>query len=115
MRVIGFACESFPTVTHVFADSGYAGEKLEAALAKMNGPVIEIVKRPDGAKGFVLVARRWVVNEHSPGSIAAEGSPRIGKPLSPHPKHGCSSPPSGSSPDASLEQHNQDVNFESNS
>ena len=60
-RVIGFACESFPTVTHVFADSGYAGEKLEAALAKMNGPVIEIVKRPDGAKGFVLVARRWVV------------------------------------------------------
>jgi hypothetical protein len=36
-RVIGFACESFPTVTHVFADSGYAGEKLEAALAKMNG------------------------------------------------------------------------------
>ena len=60
-RVIGFACESFSTVTHVFADSGYAGEKLEAALAKMNGPVIEIVKRPDGAKGFVLVARRWVV------------------------------------------------------
>ena len=27
----------------------------------MNGPAIEIVKRPDGAKGFVLVAKRWVV------------------------------------------------------
>jgi transposase len=27
----------------------------------MNGPAIEIVKRPDGARGFVLVARRWVV------------------------------------------------------
>lgn len=26
-------CESFPTAMHVFADSGYAGEKLEAALA----------------------------------------------------------------------------------
>jgi transposase len=60
-RVIGFACESFPTIAHVFADSGYAGEKLENALAQMNGPVIEIVKRPDGATGFVLVARRWVV------------------------------------------------------
>ena len=59
--VIGFACESFPTITHVFADSGYAGEKLETALAEIDGPVIEIVKRPDGAKGFVLVARRWVV------------------------------------------------------
>lgn len=40
---------------------GYAGEKLEAALAKTNGPAIEIVKRPDATKGFVLVARRWVV------------------------------------------------------
>lgn len=59
--VIGFACESFPAITHIFADSGDAGEKLETALAKMNGPAIEIVKRPDGAKGFVLVARRWVV------------------------------------------------------
>lgn len=59
--VIGFARESFPTITHIFADSGYAGEKLETALAKMNGPAIEIVKRSDGAKGFVLVARRWVV------------------------------------------------------
>ncbi|MGQ0443612.1 MAG: transposase [Beijerinckiaceae bacterium] len=60
-RVIGFACESFPTLAHIFADSGYAGEKLESALAEMNGPVIEIVKRPEGAKGFVLAARRWLV------------------------------------------------------
>jgi transposase len=27
----------------------------------MNGPAIEIVKRPDGVNGFVLIARRWVV------------------------------------------------------
>lgn len=27
----------------------------------MNGPAIEIVKRPEGTKGFVLVVRRWVV------------------------------------------------------
>ena len=27
----------------------------------MDGPTIEIVKRPDGAKGFVVIARRWVV------------------------------------------------------
>jgi len=59
--VVEYACESFPTVTHLFADSGYAGEKLETALAKMDGPAIEIVKRPDDAKGFVVVARRWIV------------------------------------------------------
>jgi transposase len=60
-RVIGFACETFPTILRIFADSGYASEKLESALAEMKGPAIEIVKRPYGAKGFVLVARRWVV------------------------------------------------------
>ena len=59
--VISLACASFPCIVHVFADGGYAGEKLEEALAKVGGPVIEIVKRPDDAKGFVLVARRWVV------------------------------------------------------
>jgi transposase len=37
------------------------GEKLENALRKIDGPTIEIVKRPDDAKGFVIVARRWVV------------------------------------------------------
>lgn len=91
--VIGFACESFPAITHIFAGSGYAGEKLETALAKMNGPAIEIVKRPDGAKGFVLVARRWAVDCRAslamtapcPGSIAAAGSPRTGRPPSHHP------------------------------
>lgn len=53
--------ESFPTLAHLFADGGYAGEKLETALQDMDGPTIEIVKRPDGAKGFVVIVRRWVV------------------------------------------------------
>jgi hypothetical protein len=36
--VVAFACDSFPTVIHLFADGGYAGEKLETALAKIDGP-----------------------------------------------------------------------------
>ena len=59
--VISLACASFSRIKHIFADSGYAGEKLEEALTKVGGPAIEIVKRPDDVKGFVLVARRWVV------------------------------------------------------
>ena len=59
--VVTLACASYPTITHLFADGGYAGEKLENALRKIDGPTIEIVKRPDDAKGFVIVARRWVV------------------------------------------------------
>lgn len=53
--------ESFPTLVHLFADGGYAGEKLGTAMQAMDGPAIEIVKRPNGANGFVVIARRWVV------------------------------------------------------
>jgi transposase len=59
--VVTLACASYPTIAHLFADGGYAGEKLESALRKIDGPTIEIVRRPDDAKGFVIVARRWVV------------------------------------------------------
>ncbi len=58
---IAAACDSFPTLAHLFADGGYAGNKLETALLNMDGPFIEIVKRSDDAKGFVVIARRWVV------------------------------------------------------
>jgi len=59
--VIAQACESFPTLTHLFAYGGYAGEKMKDALADIDGPSIEIVKRPPGVTGFVVIARRWVV------------------------------------------------------
>lgn len=51
----------FPWLRHVFADGGYAGDKLKDALAAMGTWTIEIVKRSDTAKGFVLLPRRWVV------------------------------------------------------
>jgi len=53
--------EAFPWLRHVFADSAYAGGKLKAALAKLGDWTIEIIKRSDAAKGFVLLPRRWVV------------------------------------------------------
>lgn len=59
--VIEQAFESFPSLTHLFADGGYAGEKLSDALVAIDGPTIEIVKRPPGVTGFVVIARRWVV------------------------------------------------------
>jgi transposase len=59
--VIAQACESFPDLTHIFADGGYAGDKLKDALTAVDGPTIEIVRRPAGVTGFVVIARRWVV------------------------------------------------------
>ena len=52
---------SFPWLRHVFADGGYAGEKLETALTGQGDWTLEIIKRSDAAKGFVLLPRRWVV------------------------------------------------------
>jgi len=50
-----------PWLRHIFADGGYAGPKLKEALAESGRWEIEIVKRSDAAKGFVLLPRRWVV------------------------------------------------------
>ena len=52
---------AFPWLRHVFADAGYAGDKLKDALEALGDWTIEIVKRSDTAKGFVLLPRRWVV------------------------------------------------------
>lgn len=51
----------FPWLRHIFADGGYAGEKLANALRGHGQWTLEIVRRCDAAKGFVLLPRRWVV------------------------------------------------------
>lgn len=44
----------------VWADSAYAGRPVEWA-ARFCKFALEIVRRPEEAKGFVLVKRRWIV------------------------------------------------------
>ena len=51
----------FPWLRHLFADGGYQGEKLGPALAGLGRWRLEIVKRSDADKGFVVLPRRWVV------------------------------------------------------
>ena len=51
----------FPWLRHVFADGGYAGDKLTTALAGQGQWQIEIVKRSDRSTGFSMLPRRWVV------------------------------------------------------
>jgi len=50
-----------PWLRHVFADGGYAGEKLRDAMAPLGTWTFEIIRRSDIAKGFKLLPRRWVV------------------------------------------------------
>ena len=51
----------FPWLRHLFADGGYAGEKLRTALKGHGDWTVEIVKRSDKAAGFEVLPRRWVV------------------------------------------------------
>ena len=53
--------ERCPSLCHIFADGSYDGEQFSGKCAEIGMSLIEIVKRSDTAKGFVLLPRRWVV------------------------------------------------------
>ncbi len=52
----------YPFLLKIYADGGYQGpvfqSAVQAAIANLN---VEIVKRSDQAKGFVVLPKRWVV------------------------------------------------------
>ena len=50
----------FPRLRLIWADGGYAGKLIEW-VAEVGQWVLEIVKRNDDVKGFVVLPRRWVV------------------------------------------------------
>ena len=48
------------SVTLAYVDQGYTGEQA-ANAAQAHGIRLEVVKRPDAKRGFVLLPRRWGV------------------------------------------------------
>jgi putative transposase len=52
----------FPFLQKLFADGGYQGPEFSTALAEVRPHLnVEIVKRSDRAKGFVVLSKRWIV------------------------------------------------------
>src|SRR5215204_3789756 len=51
----------FPWLIRIAADGAYAG-RFETVLARLH-MVVHIVRRPDFAKGFVLLPKRWRVEQ----------------------------------------------------
>lgn len=52
----------YPFLGKLFADGGYQGRVFKQGAARfLTCTEIEIVKRSDTAKGFVVLPRRWVV------------------------------------------------------
>jgi transposase len=54
----------FPWIELIWADGGHNAWQIDAAVAKVPLLRIEIVKRSNDMKGFVVLPRRWVV-EHT--------------------------------------------------
>ncbi len=52
----------YPFLLKLYADGGYQGPEFRRAVAKIFKNVnVEIVKRSDQAKGFVVLPKRWIV------------------------------------------------------
>jgi transposase len=52
----------FPFLRKLYADAGYQGAKFQNALKRVLRQVrLEIVRRSDVAKGFVVLPKRWIV------------------------------------------------------
>ena len=50
----------FPFIKRIFADGGYAGQKMATVVWRTGTWKLEIVRRSD-AKGFELLPKRWIV------------------------------------------------------
>jgi putative transposase len=58
--VLPLAAEQFPTLQKVWADAAYEGPRVER-IAQQAGVEVEIAKRSDNTPGFVVQAKRWIV------------------------------------------------------
>lgn len=58
--VMPLAAEQFPTLQKVWADGGYEGPRMQATASEA-GIELEVVKRSDQARGFVVLPKRWIV------------------------------------------------------
>jgi transposase len=52
----------YPFLLKLYADGGYSGKIFQKGVKRVMASLsIEIVKRSDAAKGFVVLPKRWVV------------------------------------------------------
>jgi putative transposase len=59
-RVLAELGGRFPRLAKIWADGGYAGALVGWAKER-GGWVLGIVKRPDDARGFAVLPKRWIV------------------------------------------------------
>jgi hypothetical protein len=69
----------YPFLLKLYADGGYQGASFQGALRTVLKRVnVELVKRSDLARCFVVLPKRWIIERTFAGSGDAEGWPRTG-------------------------------------
>ena len=53
--------QAFKRIKVIFADSAYGRNKLPEWVKGTYGWILQTVNRPVGAKGFVVLPKRWIV------------------------------------------------------
>lgn len=53
--------ERLPRLTRIWVDGGFSGVDFLKTIIDIFGLILEVVLRPQGSQGFVLLPRRWVV------------------------------------------------------
>ena len=53
--------ERLPRLTRIWVDGGFSGVDFLKTVIDLFGLILEVVLRPQGTTGFVLLPRRWVV------------------------------------------------------
>ena len=62
MLVIATLFGMFPFLRKLYADGGYQGPAFQTGLKRVLRQVeVQIVKRSDAAKGFLVLPKRWIV------------------------------------------------------
>ncbi len=60
-RLLAALVGKLPRLHVIKADEGYQGEDFIHWVLKCYGRIIELVKRPEGSRGFIVQPQRWVV------------------------------------------------------
>ena len=88
---------AFPFLLKLYADGGYQGPEFQAAVKRAITQVnVEIIKRSDCAKEFIVLPKRWLVERTFRGSTAVADWRKTGNVSPERPWHSCDSPQSAS-------------------
>ncbi len=80
VRLLATLFGRYPFLRKLLADGGYQGPVFEQGVARaMPRLDVEIVRRSDAAKGFVVLPRRWVVERSFAWLNRVAAWPRTGR------------------------------------